>query len=103
MPFPLKLRNHAPHGGAVIVAELQARHQLLEVGIVGHAEFLDHLTAERRHGERHFENVLFPLLCRDDDFFDEGVSFTGCLVCRKAGRCNECRSERRTNAFDLSE
>ena len=85
MPFPVQLRHDAPYGGAVVVAELQAGHQLLEISVVGHAEFLDHLFAERRHGEWYFENVLFPLFSGDDDFFDEGLFFIGCFVCRKTG------------------
>ena len=98
MSFPVQLGNHAPHGGAVVVAELQPGHQLLEVGVVGHAEFLDHLAAERRHRERHFEDVLLPLFRSDDDLFDERFAFTRCFG-RKAGRCNECRGQRGGSAI----
>ena len=69
-----------------VVPELQTRHKLLDVVRVGHAEFLDHLFAERGHGERHVEQSFLPLFRGDDDLFDEPVLCTGVLIGGEPGQ-----------------
>ena len=58
---------------APVAGELQARNELLEDFVAGHAEFLEHVLAERGHGDRHREDVLLEVLGRDDDDFVDPV------------------------------
>ena len=96
--FARALRADAANGDALAVAallqgrgpQLQPRHHLLQIEGIGHAEFLDHLFAERRQRQRHLERTLLPLFGRDDDLLDIG------LVAGVFFRCGA----RRTDAYD---
>ena len=95
------LRADAANGHALAVAallkgrgpKLQPRHHLLEIEGIGHAEFLDHLFAERGQRQRHLERTLLALFGRDDDLLDIGLAAVVSFRC----------GDRRTDAQDRAQ
>ena len=95
--------SHAAHGGAVAVppvgiAELQSRHELLQVHEVLDPQFLDLGVVQGRHAHRHLEDVLLAPFGGDDDLLgDARDGFLGGLSGRGYG--DECGCECRGNAI----
>ena len=80
---------HAPDHRAralptVGLAELESRHELLQVVGAGQAEFFDQPLVEAGDRHRHVEDVLLAFLGRDDDDFDPTV--VGLVVVRLGQR-----------------
>ena len=92
--LPRESRADAAYGRALtglraLVLKLQAGNQLLQVIVTGHAEFFNHLVAERRHGDRYVEQVLFTFLGRHDYLLDDLLAGIG--VAGLAGEDSRCR------------
>ena len=62
-------------GELPFILKLEAGNHLLQVILIGHAEFFDHLSAEGRQGDRYVEQVLFTFLGGHDDLFDIALPF----------------------------
>ena len=96
--LPGDARTNAANHGALaflihLVAELEARHEALQIGLVLQHQLFERVLVEGRDRHRHLEDVLLDPLRRHDDLLVQRRTLPRALVFRLRQRRRRCQQQ----------